>query len=273
MTKKADLQKIIDLVAQQTRIKPRIGIELGSGLAPLVDHIENAVHIPYSSLPGLPNTSIHGHKGSLVVGTLKGVPIACLSGRVHYLEGASNEDFKSLIRLIKMLGCESIIITNASGSLRKEVGAGELVLINDHINLQFRNPLVGPNDDEFGPRFFAMDDAYDKAIRARFHKAAKSLDIKLHDGVYGSVLGPNFETPAEVRAFRTLGIDAVGMSTIPEVLVARHCGLKVSVIATIVNLTADLHDGALSHDITMEQGQRASKKLLALIERYLEQLA
>jgi xanthosine phosphorylase len=220
----ADFQPALDLIQSKTNIKPVIGIVLGSGLAPLADDIEEAVHIPYNEIPGLPTTTVHGHSSELVIGKLGGVAVACLKGRIHFYEGTNGSDFKALIRLVKLIGCNSILITNSSGSLRKEVPPGDLVLINDHINFQFRNPLIGPNDDEFGPRFFAMDDVYDKDLRHKFHATAKQLDIATHEGVYMSVLGPNFETPAEIRAFRTLGADVIGMSTVPDVLVAKHCG-------------------------------------------------
>lgn len=249
---------------------PVVGIILGSGLAPLADEIEQATFIPYKDLPGLPLSSVSGHVSQLVLGYLKGVPVACLRGRVHYYEGAKDEDIKMLVRLLKLLGCHQLLITNASGSLRKHIGAGELVLVNDHINFQGRNPLIGPNDDEFGDRFFPMDEAYDKVMREHLHSCAKALEINLFDGTYISVLGPNFETPAEIHAFRTWGADLVGMSTVPEVLVAKHCGLRVAVIATITNLSADLNEEPITHEGTLHYAQLASGKLRQLIAKYLE---
>jgi len=250
--------------------KPSAGIILGSGLGPLTEDIEQSVTLPYEEIPGLPISSVHGHAGSLVLGYLKGIPVACLKGRVHYYEGAGGDDFKMLIRLLKVLGCESLLITNASGSLRKEIGPGEIVAVNDHINLQFRNPLIGINEKEFGERFFPMDEAYNKDLREKFKKAGEALDIEVHEGVYGGVLGPNFETPAEIRAFRMLGVDLVGMSTVPEVLIACHCGLKVSVISAITNLSADMHDEPLTHEITLKYGEMASKKLRDLFKKFFE---
>src|SRR3990167_9702206 len=194
MVTKAQLQPLVDFIKTQTTITPTLGIVLGTGLGPLADEIVDAVRIPYHKLPGMPVTTIHGQAGELILGSICGVRVACLKGRVHYYEGTSSSDFKILIRLLKILGCSSLLITNASGSLRQNIGAGELVLITDHINFQFRNPLIGPNDDEFGPRFFPMDQVYDLALREKFHETAKAIGLYLHEGVYFSVLGPNFET-------------------------------------------------------------------------------
>lgn len=267
-----ELQKTIDVIKSRLPegFTPQYGMILGSGLGPLADKIENGVTLAYEELPGLPISSVSGHAGSLVLGYLKGVPVACLKGRVHYYEGTDNSGFKALIRLLKVLGCHSVVITNSSGSLRKEIGRGELVIINDHINFQFRNPLIGPNDDEFGDRFFPLCDTYDDDMRTAFHKAANSTDIKMHEGVYISVLGPCFETPAEIRAFRILGADVIGMSTVPDVLVAKHCGLKVTVIAAITNLSADINPEPITHEGTLKYGKMASENLSAVIERFFE---
>ena len=264
------IQPIIEIIKQHTDIKPKLGIILGSGLGPLADEISNAVSIPYQDLPGMPITSVPGHAGELILGTIHDIPVACLKGRIHYYEGFSDKRFKILIRLLKVLGCSSILLTNSSGSLRKEIGPGELVLINDHINFQFRNPLIGPNDEEFGPRFFPMDKVYDKELRNKFYLTAENLGFKIHEGVYISVLGPSFDTPAEIRAFRLLGADVIGMSTIPEVIVAIHCGLRVCLISTITNLSADLNEESITHDITLTQGRLASGKLCLLVKTCLE---
>ena len=271
MLSKADLLPAVKIIQEKTSIVPKFGIVLGSGLAPLADQIEDAVHISYDELPGIPPITVHGHFGELVIGKLGGTPVACLKGRIHYYEGATNRDFKALIRILKLIGCENLIVTNSSGSLRKEVGPGELVLINDHINMQFRNPLIGKNDEDFGPRFFPMDDLYDKELREKFHATGKSLGIKTHEGVYCSVLGPNFETPAEIKAFRLLGAEVIGMSTVPDVLVARHCGLRICIIATITNFSADINDESITHNTTLTQGKLASGKLCKLVESFLEQ--
>lgn len=250
--------------------KPKIGIVLGSGLGVLADQIQNPVVIPYSELQGFPISTVPGHAGRLVLGNLGGVPVACLQGRVHAYEGATADDFKLFIRTLRLIGCEIVLMTNASGSIRSDVKPGELMLITDHINFNPRNPLLGPNDEEFGPRFFPMDDAYDKKIRQRFHEVAKHLEIPLAEGVYCGVLGPNYETPAEIRAFRLLGGDAVGMSTVPEVLVARHCGLRVAVIAAISNFAAGMSDEKLTHENVLIFGKKAATNLSRLLVSFLD---
>jgi xanthosine phosphorylase len=270
MMTKDDFQPALDVIHKLAPgLNPKIGIILGSGLGPLADEIEDAVKIPYHKLPGMPVSSVKGHDGELILGHHKGVAVACLNGRIHFYEGATPKDFKLFIRLIKCLGCSHLIITNASGSLRKEIPAGELVLISDHINFQGTNPLIGENDDEFGPRFFPTTEAYDPMMRDEFKKAAKKNGITLHDGVYFSVMGPYFETAAEIRAFRTLGADVIGMSTVPDVLVALHAGLKVNVISSISNLSADMNDEPLSHEITLKYVQMASDKLRQLVSTFI----
>lgn len=252
---------------------PKLGLILGSGLGGVADKINNAIRIPYSELPGFPVSTVAGHAGCLVLGELGGVPVACFQGRVHSYEGASGENFKTFIRSLKLLGCETLLITNSSGSLRADVGPGELVLINDHINLQPGNPLVGPNEEEFGERFFAMDNAYDNDLRVRFQQVAKQNDINLSEGVYVGTIGPCFETPAEIRAFRVLGGDVVGMSTVPEVLVARHCGLRVAVVSVITNFAAGMSDEAISHAGTLHYGKLGAAKLTQLLIATIESLA
>lgn len=245
--------------------KPKIGLILGSGLGSLADQVENAVSIPYSELPGFPVSTVAGHAGRLVLGMLGGMPVACCQGRVHGYEGTSAEGFKIFIRTLKLIGCEILLITNASGSLRQDVGPGELMLINDHINLNPGNPLVGHNDEEFGPKFFPMDDAYDSELQQHIHSIAKKLNIKLAEGVYVGVMGPCFETPAEIRAFRTLGGDCIGMSTVSEVIVARHCGLRVGAVAAITNFASGMSDEKITHDGTLHFGKIAATNLAKLI--------
>ena len=249
---------------------PKVGLILGSGLGSLADQIQNPIIIPYAELPGFPVSTVAGHAGRLVIGRLGNTMVACCQGRVHGYEGTSNPAFKVFIRTLKLIGCEQLLITNASGSLRNDVGPGELMLIHDHINFQPGNPLIGHNDEEFGPRFFPMDDAYDLAMRQRFHFVANQQDIKLHEGIYISVPGPMFETPAEIRAFRLLGADAVGMSTVPEVIVARHCGLRLSVIAAITNFAAGMSPDKITHEHTLHYGKLAATNLARLIIAFLE---
>ncbi|MCK4609047.1 MAG: purine-nucleoside phosphorylase [Gammaproteobacteria bacterium] len=249
---------------------PKIGIVLGSGLGPLAEKITDATIISYSELPGFPcSGNVAGHAGKLHLGMLQGQPVACLQGRAHSYEG-NTTIIKTIIRTLKLLGCETLLMTNAAGSLRHEVGVGELMLINDHINYQFTNPLIGPNEDEFGPRFVSMENAYDSELRAKFSKAAEKIGIKLAQGVYFATSGPAFETPAEIAAFRTLGADAVGMSTVADNIVARHCGMKVAAISAITNLAAGMHPEALSHEQTLQGAELAVEKMQKL---FLQMLA
>lgn len=254
--------------------KPTVGVVLGSGLGQFAEELEDSVSLNYEDLPGFPKMTVKGHGGHLILGYWKGVGVICLQGRAHTYEGLQNyEAVKTYVRTMKLLGCDYFIATNASGSLREEVGPGELMLITDHINLQPGNPLVGPNDDEFGPRFYPLDNAYDKTMRDGLLSIAKQHSISLAQGVYISVLGPHYETAAEIRAFKILGADAVGMSTVPEVLVANHCGMKVAVIATITNFATGLSTTSHSHDEVVKMAAIASEKLNILIKQYLLELA
>ena len=254
------------------QLAPKIGLILGFGLGSLADQIENAIKIPYSDIPGFPVSSVTGHSGQLILGTLNKMPVACLQGRVHFFEGITPDKVKILIRTLHLLGCTSLIITNSSGSIRSDVGPGELMLITDHINFQPGNPLVGINDEEFGPRFVSMDNAYDHDLRLRIMNVAEQLKIGITQGVYISVLGPVFETPAEIRAFRILGADAVGMSTVPEVVVARHCGMRVAAIAGITNYAAGMSEEILSHEGTLHHAQFCAANMSKLITALMENL-
>lgn len=255
---------------------PKLGIILGSGLSKFADQMlsNQSPHqiISYQQLPGFPQCTIPGHLGQMTLGFLHNIPVVCLQGRSHHYEGKEATAFKIYIRTLQLLGCDHLLITNAGGSLHPQIPAGELMLINDHINFTFHNPLVGSNDEQFGPRFVAMDDAYDPEIRGKLLQAARDVGINLTQGIYLGTLGPNFETPAEIRAFRTLGADAVGMSTIPEVLIARHCGLKVGAITVITNLAAGLSNEKLSHENTLYFASIASENLSKLLNRYLGNL-
>ncbi len=252
--------------------KPRLGIVLGSGLGEFASHLEEAITFSYEDLPGFPKTTVEGHGGKLIAGYLSGVGVICLQGRAHLYEGPTHDAVKTYVRTLKLLGCEYFLATNASGSLREEVGPGELVLITDHINFQPSNPLVGPNDAEFGPRFLPLDNAYDSTMRASLLEIASQQHFSLHQGVYVAVLGPNYETAAEIRAFRLLGADVVGMSTVPEVLVANHCGLHVAVIAIITNYATGLSQTSHSHASVVATAGRAADKLSNLIIAFVKTL-
>ncbi len=251
---------------------PRVGIVLGSGLGDLAEKIEMVASIDYETIPDFPRSSVEGHAGRLILGRLGGMAVACMQGRVHYYEGVNPQDLALPVRMLKLLGIEILLLTNAAGSFKKKMGPGSLMMIKDHINFTALNPLVGANDDEFGPRFFSMEDAYDPTLRRHLAAVAKELGITLHEGVYLHYLGPNFETPAEIRAFKTLGPDAVGMSTTPEVLVARHCGLRVAAISNITNLAAGMSKTQLSHEQTLECAKIAAADLESLVIVFLETL-
>ncbi len=268
-----DAHRAADVIREKTGgAQPTAGIILGSGLGDLGSEIENVTIVSYADLPGFPKPGVEGHAGNLLIGQLGGATVACLQGRAHSYEG----DLKAMVtpvRTFKTLGCEVMFATNAAGCLVADRAPGSLMAISDHINLQPGNPLTGPNDDSFGPRFPNMVDAYDPALRALLKKTASELGITLYEGVYAGYLGPNFETAAEIRAFRTLGADAVGMSTVPEVLVARHCGLRVAAVSVLTNLAAGMSDEPLTHEQTLHFADLAAQDLTGLVKRFLSDLA
>jgi xanthosine phosphorylase len=244
---------------------PRLGIILGSGLGAVAEALEDAVTIPYTELPDFPAPSVHGHAGTLALGTLSGVSVACLQGRKHVYEGGDPGAMRGPVRALKAAGAEALFVTNAAGSLDANVGPGSLMAISDHINMLGVNPLTGPNDDAIGPRFPSLRDAYDPELRSLLHAAAGTLGVTLAEGVYLATAGPSFETPAEIRAFRTLGADAVGMSTVPEVILARHAGLRVAAVSAITNLAEGMGGEALSHEQTLRYANAAAGDLTRLI--------
>ena len=254
------------------RAVAEIGLVLGSGLGAIADDVEDAVAIPYGELPGFPVGGVAGHAGRLVLGRLAGRQVAVLQGRAHLYEGIAPAMIREPIRTLRGIGAEAVLLTNAAGSLDPAVGPGRLMAISDHINLTGANPLVGPNDDEVGPRFPSLRDAYDARLRTALHGAAARTGIELAEGVYLAVAGPTFETPAEIRAFRTLGADAVGMSTVPETIVARHAGLRVAGVSVITNLAEGLSDEPLSHEQTLRDAQRAAGDLARLLEAFVGRL-
>ena len=244
---------------------PRLAIILGSGLGAVADALEDSLQIPYTELPDFPAPSVHGHAGTLALGTLSDVSVACLLGRKHIYEGGDPGAMRGPVRALKAAGTQALLITNAAGSLRPDVGPGSLMAISDHINMLGVNPLTGPNDDGIGPRFPSLRDAYDPELRRTLHRAAGALGIPLADGVYLATAGPSFETPAEIRAFRTLGADAVGMSTVPEVILARHAGLKVAAVSAITNFAEGMGGEELSHEQTLRYANAAAGDLTRLV--------
>lgn len=250
--------------------KPKVGIVLGSGLGNFTEMLENIITIPYHQIPDFPNPTVKGHQGEMVLGYFANVPLVCLKGRVHLYEGINSSYIKTYVRTLKSLGCEYFIATNASGSLDPNMPPGEIMMINDHINMQPINPLVGPNDDEFGPRFLPVDQAYNTDVQNMLLKAAKESNVHLHQGVYLAVQGPQYETAAEIKAFRILGADAVGMSTVPEVLVAHHAGMKIGALATITNFATGLSSKSHDHNDVVAVAEQASQKLQLIIKQFLK---
>jgi len=246
-------------------LKPKIALILGSGLGGLAKQVETPVVLAYAELPGFPVLTVAGHAGQLILGKLNGVPVIVLNGRKHFYETSDAYPLKVMIRSMQAVGVETLFLSNAAGSLRPHIKVSELMLITDHINFLGLNPLVGPNDEAFGPRFFPLADAWDPALGAKLKEVARQQAVTLHQGVYVAFRGPSFETPAEIRMAQGWGGDAVGMSSVPECLIARHCGLKVAGVSCITNMGAGLSDEKLSHAHTLEnaaKGAGAFEKLV-----------
>jgi len=252
--------------------KPTIGLVLGSGLGVLADEIEQPVVIPYGEIPGFTQSTVVGHKGQLVIGKLDGKQVVAMQGRFHYYEGHGLDAVTFPIRVMKLIGVETIVVTNAAGGINESYRAGDLMLIKDHLNLTFRNPLIGPNDDQLGVRFPDMSEAYSKALRDLAKGVAQEQGITLQEGVYAGLLGPSYETPAEIRMLRVLGGDAVGMSTVPEVIVARHMNMQVLGISCISNMAAGILEQPLSHDEVMETTEKVKATFLSLIHGIVAKL-
>jgi xanthosine phosphorylase len=260
------------VITERSGLRPRVGVVLGSGLGAVADAVTDQTAIDYSELPGFPRPTVAGHGGRAVLGRIGEVPVAVLQGRAHVYEGGDLDAIRTPIRALSAASAEILVLTNAAGSLRAEVGPGRLMLITDHINLSGVNILSGPNDDEIGPRFPSLRDAYDPELRERLRAAADELGTELAEGVYLAVSGPTFETPAEIRAFAALGADAVGMSTVHETAIARHAGLRVAAVSAITNLAEGMSDEALSHEQTLRDAQGAADALAPLLVRFVEQL-
>ena len=257
----------------KTKLRPRVGLVLGSGLGAFADDLDNAARIPYAKIPGFPVSTAVGHAGRLVVGKAGGVAVAAMQGRVHLYEGYSPRDVVFPMRVLARLGVRAAILTNAAGGINLEFKQGALVVIRDHINLQGANPLVGPNEEEFGPRFPDMTQAYWAAYREIALVEAKRLGIEVHEGVYAALSGPSYETPAEIRALRAIGADLVGMSTVPEVIVARHMGVRVLGISCVTNMAAGILDRVIDHAEVMETGERVKGQFVALLRAILPRIA
>ena len=251
---------------------PQVGLVLGSGLGGLADRLENPVYIPYSEIPGFVVSTAPGHAGRFVAGQLAGKQVLCMQGRLHFYEGHSMEDIVFPVRVMKELGIEALILTNAAGGVNLEFSVGDLMVIEDHINFMGRNPLTGPNDEEVGPRFCDMTFAYTPALRELALRVAAEQGVAVRTGVYLGYMGPSYETPAEIRAFRTLGADAVGMSTVPEVIAASHCGLPVLAISLITNMAAGIEKKKLSGDEVIEIANQRAQVLQNLVSGIIAEL-
>ncbi len=250
-----------------------MGLVLGSGLGAVADELAGRVAIPYAEIPGWPVSTAIGHEGSLVLGELRGVPVAVMRGRAHLYEGVGAERVAFGVRVLGRLGISTLVVTNAAGGINLEFRPGLLVLLSDHVNLQAASPLVGPNDQSLGPRFPDMSDAYDPALRARAQEAAGRLGIEVAEGVYGAWLGPQFETPAEIRFMRAVGCDLAGMSTVQEVIAARHMGIRVLGISVVTNMAAGVVPGKIDHEGVLAEGARAGRALTELLLEIVPALA
>jgi purine-nucleoside phosphorylase len=260
-------------VLQRTTLRPQIGLVLGSGLGAFADSLTEAKRIPYAEIPAFPRSTAIGHAGQMVIGKSGAVPVAAMQGRVHLYEGYSAQEVAFPMRVFGRMGIRAVILTNAAGGINLNYQQGALVLIRDHINLQGPNPLVGPNDDRFGVRFPDMTQAYEKLYRAAAQEEAGKLGMTLHEGVYAALPGPSYETPAEIKYLRTIGADLVGMSTVFEVIAARHMGIKVLAISCVTNMAAGILDQPLSHQEVMETGERVKTSFEALLRAVLPRIA
>jgi purine-nucleoside phosphorylase len=260
-------------------VTPRIGIVLGSGLGAVAEAVASPIFVPYGEIPHFPQSTVEGHSGRIVAGLLGAVPVVVMQGRVHFYEGYTPQQVTFPMRVLGRLGIETVILTNAAGGINANYRIGQLVLLADHVNMLGFNPLIGPNEARFGDgkktglRFFDMTEAYSVELRALAQKAAKDEGFTMHEGVYLATSGPSFETPAEIRAFRALGADLVGMSTVPETIVARHMGIRVLGISCVTNLAAGISATELSHEEVFETGSRVQHQLAKLLARLVPAIA
>lgn len=272
MNDQKKIQDAADILIGKIKERPTVGLILGSGLGVLADDIQDPVVVPYRDIPGFPVSTVAGHKGQFVFGQLKGVPVAAMQGRFHFYEGYSLREVGFPVRVMKRLGMETMIVTNAAGGVNIDFEPGDLMLIRDHINWLFANPLIGPNDESVGVRFPDMSEPYSERLQQVAREAGKEAGISLREGIYLATSGPSYETPAEIRMMRKLGADAVGMSTVPEVIAARHAGIEVLGISCIANAGAGILDVPLTHDEVIETTERIRSDFLKLIKTILRNL-
>ncbi|MBS6535243.1 purine-nucleoside phosphorylase [Peptoniphilus harei] len=266
------MNKSIDYIKGKIKNQPEIGIVLGSGLGDFADSIEDKIEIPYTEIPGFPVSTVKGHDGKLIFGKINSKEVCVMKGRIHYYEGYDIKEVVYPIEVLAGLGIKTLILTNAAGGVNTDFEPADLMIINDHINLMGKNPLIGPNDEDLGPRFPDMTDLYNKDLIEVAEKSAKKLGIDIKEGVYMYFTGPSYETAAEVRMARILGADAVGMSTVPEAIIARHRGLKILGISTITNMSTGILDTPLDHTEVVEVGQEVAGKFKELLKEIIEEI-
>lgn len=257
------------IIRARTTVEPRIAIVLGSGLGGFAEDFEDAVGIPYEDIPGFVRSTAQGHAGRLVIGTIDSIPVLAMQGRVHYYEGYSLEEVTFPIRTFGLLGIKTLVLTNAAGGINVELTQGALMVISDHVNLMGVNPLRGPNEDRFGPRFPDMTSVYAPELQELVVDEARAIGVEVRRGIYGGLSGPSYETPAEIHLLRNLGADAVGMSTVPEAIVARHMGLEVLGISCITNMAAGISDEPINHEEVMATGDRVRATFTELLRRVI----
>ncbi len=262
-----------NFIFSKTDLRPKIALVLGSGLGAFADEFETPTKIPYAEIPHFPRSTAIGHAGQLVVGKVGDIPVAGMQGRVHLYEGYSAKDVAFPIRVFASMGIKAVILTNAAGGIKREFVQGQLVVIKDHINLQGANPLTGPNDERFGPRFPDMTVAYDRRFREMTVGEGNRNRIGLYEGIYAALPGPSYETPAEIRYLRTIGADLVGMSTVPEVIAARHSGIRVLGISCVTNAAAGILDQPLDHKEVLETAERVKSQFIALLRMVIPRMA
>ena len=269
----AQASQAAKFILSKTKLRPKIGLVLGSGLGAFADDLASAAKIDYKRIPHFPRSTAIGHAGRLVIGKAGAIAVAAMQGRVHFYEGYSLEEVVFPIRVFARMGIKSVILTNAAGGINRNFNQGALVVIRDHINLQGSNPLIGANDERFGPRFPDMSQAYSRTFREIALDEGGSLGMVIHEGVYAALTGPSYETPAEIRALAAIGADLVGMSTVPEVIVARHMGLEVLGISCVTNMAAGILDQPLNHKEVLETGERVKGQFIALLQKIIPRLA
>jgi purine-nucleoside phosphorylase len=269
----ARAERAAKFILAKTKLRPRVGLVLGSGLGAFADAFEAATRIPYVKIPHYPRSTAIGHAGRLVIGQVGDVPVAAMQGRVHLYEGYTLKEVIFPMRVFGRMGIRAAILTNAAGGINRSFKQGCLVVISDHINLQGSNPLIGPNDERFGPRFHDMSHAYEKPYRQIALEEGRRLGIDIYEGVYAAVSGPSYETPAEIRYLANIGADLVGMSTVPEIIAARHMSIKTLGISCVTNMAAGILDQPISHGEVLETGERVKGQFIALLRAVIPRMA